>query len=121
MSDDPFDDISKLKLPPEMLEIYTRTPAKILKRRENLVIIPITWWERLAGCGSAHAYHVAIFLLHLHWRNRGQPFKLPNGMLKYDGVDRFAKWRVLRLLEQRGFITVEKRPKRSPIIHVQPL
>jgi hypothetical protein len=124
---DPFDDIGKLVLRPEMLEMRVHTPAKILKRRQNFILVPMVWWERLARCGSAHAYHVALFLLHLHWRKNydpltrrfsDHPFKLPNGMLEYDGVSRQSKWNVLGILEQRGLITIERRPRKSPIIRV---
>ena len=116
MSDDPFDDISKLVLPP-MAEIPINTPAKILKRRKNFVVAPIAWDDRLTGC-SGHVYKIAIRLLYLHWKNYGKPFKLPNGMLRYDGVSRYSKWRALSVLEQLGLIAVERWPRKSPIVHV---
>jgi len=55
---------------------------------------------------------------YLHWKSRGKPFKLANGMLVYDGISHDSKYRALKDLERRGLITVEWRPKRSPIIHV---
>ena len=41
-----------------------------------------------------------------------------NGMLVYDGISHDSKYRALKDLERRGLITVEWRPKRSPIVHV---
>ena len=116
MSDDPFDDISKLVLPP-MAEIRVGTPPKILRRQKEFVMMPIAWDDRLTGC-TGHTYKIAIRLLYLHWKRDRKPFKLPNGVLRYDGIGRYAKYRALAKLEQLGLITVERRPKKSPIIHV---
>jgi hypothetical protein len=119
IDDDPFSDISKLAIPPNAeIRARARTPAKILNRRKNFIQMPTWWWERLGDCHSVYAYRVALFLLHLNWRNNRRPFKLPNGMLKCDGVSRQSKWVALRLLERLGLITVESRPRKSPIIHV---
>jgi hypothetical protein len=67
---------------------------------------------------SGQTLLLALHLLYLHWKGKGQPIKLANGMLEYDGISRFAKWRSLRELERRGLISVECRPKRSPLIRV---
>jgi hypothetical protein len=48
----------------------------------------------------------------------GKPFGLPNGMEKYDGISRQTKLRALAELERPGLITLERRPKKSPIIHL---
>jgi hypothetical protein len=93
-------------------------PRKIQKRRQQFVMVPCTWIERLAKTPSANVYRVALHLLHQHWKNNCQPFLLANGMLVIDGVTRFAKYRALDELEQLGLISVEKRTKRSPKITV---
>jgi hypothetical protein len=78
------------------------------------------WYEKLANPMPAGRCTclVAWYVLHLHWKNQGTPFKLANSMLKYDGVGRHSKQRALNELEQRGLITLERRPRKSPIIHV---
>jgi hypothetical protein len=93
-------------------------PAKIRKRREKFIMFPLAWYEALNGA-PATTYRVAIYLLHLHWKEGGGPIKLPNGMLRTDGVNRQAKWRALGDLERRGLITVERRPRRSPLIWLE--
>jgi hypothetical protein len=119
MKDDPFDKIlSEVLDNPPMPAVRVGTPTKIRKRRENFVILPIIWWERLATCKSHHTYHIAIYLLHLHWKNFGKPFTMANGMLGYDGVSRQTKWRALSVLERLGLITIERRHRKSPVIHV---
>jgi hypothetical protein len=113
---DPFEDWridpAKFAAPP--------IPAKIRKRRKDFVMLPMTWYDKLANPipTSRLTCLVAWHILHLHWKSRGKAFKLPNGTLRYDGVSRFAKWRALADLEQRGLITIERRRRKSPIIHV---
>ena len=116
MNDDPLDEI--LNNPPPIPVVRATTPAKIQKRRENFVVMPMWWIEKLEGCPSGHTMRIAVYLLHLHWKNHGQPFTLANGMLKYDGVSRQSKWRALATLEQLGLIAVDRRSGKSPTIRV---
>jgi hypothetical protein len=113
---EPFD-LTKLRVDPAKVP---HVPAKIRKRREQFVMLPMWWYEKLANpVAHGRTCLVAWHLLHLHWKNRSKPFKLPNGTLRYDGINRFAKWRALRDLESRGLIKIECRQRQSPTIHVQ--
>jgi hypothetical protein len=122
MKDDSDDlyDLNKLRLDPAKFAA-PYVPAKIRKRREQFVMMPMWWVEKLGepplATGATHL--VAIYILHLDWKHHGKPFKLPNGMLGYDGISRYSKWRALPDLERRGLITVERRPRKSPIIRVR--
>ena len=113
---DPFD-LENLVVPDE-IQALAQVPAKIRKRREKFAMFPMAWYEALNGAPGP-TYRVAIYLLYLHWKDDGGPVKLPNGMLKIDGVNRQAKWRALGDLERRGLITVERRPRRSPLIRLE--
>ena len=95
-------------------------PEKIRNRQEHSIKVPMRWYEKPASPIPAGrcTVLVALHLLHLHWRSRGEPFKLPNGTLRYDGISHDSKTRALKDLEQRGLITVEWRERKSPIIHV---
>ena len=112
---DAFDDIENLRLAPDQLR--TITPQKVLKRREHFIRVPFAWLEHLDGASGKY-YSLALHLLYLHWRNKGRPFKLANGMLRNDGISRATKWRGLPELEARGLIAVERRPRKSPVITV---
>jgi hypothetical protein len=98
-------------------------PKKIRERDKHFARFPIPWVRRLHGAVGT-TWEVAAYLLHLDFmgngrqKKRGQPIKLANGMLKIDGVSRQSKWRALADLERRGLITVERRPRRSPIIRL---
>jgi hypothetical protein len=115
MTGDDFDLESFLLPEPEVRPV--RTAAKILKRREHFIQVPFGWLERLSGAGGK-VIIVALHLLYLHWKNRGAPIKLANGMLKIDGVGRTTKWRALLELERRGLISIERRPGKSPWVSV---
>jgi hypothetical protein len=83
-------------------------------------MVPMWWIEKLGGppLATGATHQVACHLCHLDWRHHNKPFKLPNGMLKYDGISRYSKWRALTDLERRGLIIVERRPKKSPMVRV---
>ena len=79
--------------------------------------VPWAWAERLADA-SGKTWLMAVWLLYQHWKSKGGPIKLPNGMLRLDGISRRTKWRALTELEQLGLIAVERRNSRSPIIRL---
>jgi hypothetical protein len=116
-SNDPFD-IKQLRIDPAKLAT-PHVPAKIRKRRDQFVQVPMWWIEKLgeSPLASGATHQVACHLCYLDWKNRGKPFKLPNGMLKYDGISRQSKWRALADLERRKLIAIERRRSKSPIIH----
>jgi hypothetical protein len=96
-------------------EVRAVVPEKLKKRRQQFVMMPMTWHERLIGA-SGKTNAVARYIRHLNWKNKGQPFKLANGMLRIDGVSPSSKLRALRDLEHRGLIGVEWRDRKSPTI-----
>ena len=106
-------------LGPEALrsEAWAVAPAKIKKRREHFAKLPMTWYERMEGA-AGQTYRVAWHLLYVDWKNNGGPIKLANGMLAADGVPPQSKRRALRDLVRRGLITVEWRPRKSPIVRL---
>jgi hypothetical protein len=114
-TEDPFD-LTNLRVPDDV-QALAYVPTKIRKRRDQFIMVPWSWAEKLVGA-TGTTYHVAHFLLHLAWKADGVAVKLPNGMLRRDGVSRHTKWRALRELERRGLITIECRPRRSPLVRL---
>ena len=100
-----------------MHERRAAVPKKLQRRRRHFVLVPMAWYERLAGA-SGQTYCVALYLLYLNWRTEGRPFQLANGLLQLDGVSRHSKWRALNELERRGLIAVERRRCRSPMVRL---
>ena len=81
-------------------------------------MVPWLWIQKLRR-KPWYVYHVAFFLLYLHWQrgDRG-PIKLASGLLVMDGVSRTSKRRALKELENLGLITVERRSRKSPIVTI---
>ena len=96
------------------------TSAIVRRQQKPFIMVPMSWYERIAISSRASTYRVALHLLYRHWKNRGQPFSLPNRGLKKEGVSRFAKWRALGELEKLGLIAINYKrcPRRSPRITV---
>jgi hypothetical protein len=113
---DPFDEILSAPLPPIATAPAT-VPAKIRKRREKFVQFPMWWAEKLVNT-RGKVWYVAVYVLHLDWKNDHKPFRLANGMLKYDGVSRYTKWRALSTLERLGLILIDRHSGKSPTIRV---
>ena len=112
--EDPFADLALTD--DQVRERLAIVPRKIAKRHEKFIKVPMTWRERLAGA-TGNTILVALDLLYLAWKGgEGKPVRLANGMLRNDGVSRHSKWRALKDLERRGLITVERRPRQSPLI-----
>jgi hypothetical protein len=112
-------DIKRLRVDPAKFAAPP-VPAKIRKRRKQFVLVPMWWVEKLgeAPLATGATHQIACHLCHLDWKNHGKPFKLPNGMLKYDGISRQSKWRALADLERRKLIVIERRRRKSPVIHM---
>jgi hypothetical protein len=104
----------------EVETLPSKEPARIRKRSDQFVMVPMRWYEKLAKPPPRSRITIlaALYLLHLDWTHHHKPFALPNGALKYDGIDRHAKHRALADLEKRELITIRRRDRRSPIIHV---
>jgi hypothetical protein len=114
MTGDPFD-LANLRLP----EGIAITPRKVAKRRQCFVQVPWALVEALRGV-SSQTWYVALYLAHLHWKNGATTIKLANGMLEYDRISKATKWRALAELERRGLISIERRPRKSPIVTLGP-
>ena len=117
--EDPFD-LQALRVDPndgELLRL-AKVPAKVQKRRGHFIKVPWVWFERLAGA-HGQTYRLALYLLYLYWKDgSGQPIKLSNIGLRDIGISRYSKWRVLADLERVGLISIERRPRRVPLVHL---
>jgi hypothetical protein len=109
-------DLDKFRLPPGVT-VRRVTPSKLQKRLQQFIMVPFFWLERLKGA-PGQTYRLALILLYLNWKVKGDPVKLANGMLEIDGVSRQSKWRALADLEERGLIAVERRAGKSPMIRL---
>jgi hypothetical protein len=93
------------------------TPSVILKQDRLFAQVPLASLRKLEGA-SGNTVILWVWLCHKDWQAKHKPFVLPNGRLECLGVGRHSKWRSLNDLEKRGMIAVERRPRRSPLVHI---
>jgi len=72
----------------------------------------------MAKVRSAAPIKLAIELQRRHRVERTDKIKLGNISLAALGIDRKAKQRALKELEACGLVLIERRTRRSPIIHL---
>jgi hypothetical protein len=85
--------------------------------REHFIQVPLPWLKLLEGA-SGQVCRLALHLAYLNWRRKGAPVTLSNSAVRGVGLERRAKWRALRELERRGLLSVERHPRRSPIVRL---
>jgi hypothetical protein len=119
VTDDDRLDLDDLKLPPEIVRERTvGVPQRIKKRQRQFVQLPLALVDKVGRHSRDKTFVVLCHLLHLEWKQRGGPIKLPNGLLDKLGVGRGAKSRALSKLERLGIVSVERRDRKSPIVTI---
>jgi hypothetical protein len=117
--DDPFD-LENFRLEPEFAATLAaaagkREKARSKRSREQFVMVPWFWVERLKRARHTATYRVAHYVLYQHWKT-GKPVPASNKAL---GMPRRTKWRAVRELERLGLVYVQSHPGRSPVIGVR--
>jgi DNA-binding transcriptional ArsR family regulator len=96
-------------------ELAAAASVKHKNKKDTFAKVPLWWLEKAARATRSPQLFVAVWLLHLSWKNGGGlSFPFPNGKLAERGVDRQAKRRALASLEKAGLITVERSDGKTP-------
>jgi hypothetical protein len=100
------------ELPPGGVRVRPEHPPK-----GQFIRVPHEWRRQLVSArSSGTTWTVATHLLHQRFKNHSDAIRLANGALASDGVSRHQKWVALSELERLGLISVERRPRKSPIV-----
>jgi hypothetical protein len=59
---------------------------------------------------------VSVWLIHRIWKRQSLTVSVPNGELAKLGVSSDAKGRALRQLEAAGLISIDRRPRKTPLV-----
>ena len=100
----------------EVQDLELPTTRKPRRAGEPFVKVPLEWVIEAAKAVRSPRALVLTYLLHCAWKAKSSTFSLPNGWLQEHGVDRSIKYRVLRDLEAARMITVERQPRKSPVV-----
>jgi hypothetical protein len=96
------------------------------ERRVELSRSKAQWWDKayydacleIAKLARSPILAVVTVIRNRWKRSKGQPFSFGNVTMSGMGFDDMAKARALKQLEVAGFIKVERRLKKSPLITV---
>ena len=97
-------------------ELEAAAPKKRKKKVERFVQVPLWWIEAAAKDAGSPETLVLTELLYAAWKAKSSTFPLPNARLKALGVSRKIKYRMLRDLQRRPVILVERGPRKTPIV-----
>jgi hypothetical protein len=92
--------------------------AKRNRHKDQFIIVPMAWKDRLKDAVHASTFKLAHHLLYEDWKTEGAPIRLSNTALAKAGITRWAKWRALGELEKLGLVVVERKAGRSPVAKV---
>jgi hypothetical protein len=102
----------------ELKRTAWKKKSKSRSKSRSFIMVPVAWVERLGSCRSRAVYVLMLHLLRREFQEKGKPFPLGNDALGQGAASRFAKRRALLKLEEVGLISVERRPRKSPMILV---
>jgi hypothetical protein len=99
-------------------DLDTRAPSTKVRRlrSEAFVVVPLQLTARASAAMNSPQTMVWVWLLYRAWQTKSSSFTIPNTALIDYGVTRKVKYRVLRQLEIAGLITVERPPRKSPVV-----
>jgi hypothetical protein len=98
-------------------ELEASAPVK-RKKIEPFVKVPLWWIAQAMKATNTGRALVCVELLYAAWKAKRSTFPLPNGRLARLGIKRETKRRALRDLERAGLITVERPPRKTPLINL---
>jgi hypothetical protein len=84
----------------------------------SFLVVPVDWLDVLDAIPGRHAYRLMLGLMRISWRQKSQTVKVTNNALLDCRMDRHTKSDTLRRLEQAGLISVEWRPRKSPLVTI---
>jgi hypothetical protein len=94
------------------------TRQKAHHRKEQFVMLPMCWKDRLRQAQHAGSLKLALHLHYLAWKTGERSIQLSNAVANDAGVTRRSKWRALSELDQLGLVVLERRGRRSPIVTI---
>jgi hypothetical protein len=97
-------------------ELEAMAPVKRKRKVEPFVKVPLWWIAQATKATNTGRALVCIELLYAAWKAKRPTFPLPSRRLLGLGISRDTKRRALHDLERAGLITVERPPRKTPII-----
>jgi hypothetical protein len=84
----------------------------------QFLVIPYEWLDLLDAIPGRHAFRLMLRLMRISWQLKSATLKVTNRTLLDCKMDRHTKSKTLRRLEQARLISVEWRPRKSPLVTI---
>jgi hypothetical protein len=85
---------------------------------DPFVVLPLSWAAEASAATNCQKAMVWMWLVHQVRKTRTTTVTIPNRALAKYGISRRVKSLALRQLEEAGLISVERRPRKTPIVTV---
>ncbi|MGO9682570.1 MAG: hypothetical protein ACLPTZ_08280 [Beijerinckiaceae bacterium] len=85
---------------------------------QQFLVIPDDWLDCLDAIPGRHAHRLMLRLMRFSWRLQSATVKVTNKIFLDCKMDRHTKLETLRRLEQAKLISVEWRPRKSPLVTI---
>lgn len=127
LHDDIFDNIERLRLPSEQMEMPpVATPKgspssskpKRIKGEFLKGPIPLAWLTVASKLSGKASLAVALAIWFEAGRRKSKVVKLTSAILERFNVSRKCKYRALKSLEKAGLIRVHREPRRNPVVTI---
>jgi hypothetical protein len=102
-------------IPRSLAELQARAPAK-RKKTELFAPVPLAAAARAFAAMRCPKAMVYVWLIHQARLTGKRTVALPNAALSKYRVGREVKRLALRQLEQAGFVVIERRSRKTPIV-----
>jgi hypothetical protein len=87
-----------------------------VRRRAPFVVLPLSWAAEACAATNCQKAMVWIWLVHRMRKTKSTTVTIPNRALAKYGISRRVKSLALRQLEEAGLISVERRPRKTPLV-----
>jgi len=125
--DENFPDLDRFRLPTQQRSTHARsnfegrkTSCEAHRVRGEFLKgpIPLDWLGRASKLPGKAPLATAIAIMFEVGRRRSPQITLTTAILERFGINRKAKYRGLEQLEEANLISVDRRPRRNPIVTV---
>jgi hypothetical protein len=122
-----FPDLDRFRLPTHQHLTHAKTNSNGRKSSSNARTvqgeflkgpIPLNWLGRASKLPGKASLATALAIMFEVGRRRSSQITLTTAILDRFGINRKAKYRGLEQLENAQLITVDRRPRRNPIVTV---
>jgi len=121
--DDVFDDLDRFRVSDSVRQLINSKPPAMPKARKAKTEflkgpIPIPWLLRAVQLPGKAPLAVALAIWFEAGRRKSNEVKLTTAILNRFNVNRKAKYRALKMLEEAGLIRVYRKPRCNPAVTI---